>query len=65
MAKPDAMAGHDMKKDAAMAGTLTVKYAEDDRGHLLVAGSDNLGRANACSPVPHAFPHRPATAHPP
>jgi len=24
-AKPDAMAGHDMKKDAAMAGTLTVK----------------------------------------
>ncbi len=24
MAKPDAMAGHDMKKDAAMAGTLTV-----------------------------------------
>lgn len=23
-AKPDAMAGHDMKKDAAMAGTLTV-----------------------------------------
>jgi len=24
MAKPDAMAGHDMKKDAAMAGSLTV-----------------------------------------